>query len=89
MAVNVDVSFLPNVGNHLVALRIAMDALVRDGTYIQAMGGATFLEGAPFSLLEGDAAAIVNTVGSVTSTNPVVQAVYLFLSECVTFTGGS
>lgn len=89
MAVNVDVSFLPNIGNHLVALRIAMDALVRDGTYLQAMGGATFLEGAPFSLLSDDATAIVNTVGSVTADNPVVQQVYLFLSECVTLTGGS
>jgi hypothetical protein len=88
MAVNVDVQFLPNIGNHLVALRVAMDALVRDGTYINAMGGAALFEAAPFNLLSGDAQFIATNIGAVTADNSVVESVYAFLEACVGLTGG-
>lgn len=91
MAVNVPNpgSYFQQLGTDLVNLRNALDALVRDATYLNAMGGAAFLEAAPFNLSATDAAAVANTIGAVTSTNTTVEAIQSFLASAVPLTGGS
>lgn len=91
MAVNVPNpgAYLANLGNHLVALREAIQDLVQDGTYLNAMGGTAFLEAAPFSLDAQDAQLIVGTIGSVTADNATVEAIETFLLSAVTITGGN
>jgi hypothetical protein len=90
MAVNVPNpgSYLAQLGNDLVALRIAINNLVRDAEYLNAMGGAAFLEAAPFSLSTTDAANIANVIGVVTSTNTTVEAINSYLDSGVILTGG-
>lgn len=90
MAVNI-----PNPGNYeqqlgadIVLLRQAINNLLRDGAYLNAMGGAAFLEAAPFSLSAADATTIVNTIGGVTPANATVQAIEAFLTAAITLTGG-
>lgn len=82
-------SYYAQLGQHLVDLQRAIDNLVADATYINAMGGAAFLEAAPFSLDANDAQLIVGTVGAVTSTNPVVLQIQSFLESAVQLTGGN
>ena len=90
MAVN-----LPNPGNyqqqlgaHLIALREAINDLVQDGVYLNAMGGAAFLEAAPFNMSTADATNIANIIGAVTPTNAVVVSINNYLTSAVTLTGG-
>jgi hypothetical protein len=91
LAVNVPnpATYLANLGQHLVNLRSAINALVQDGEYLNAMGGAAFLEAAPFSLDTTDAAFIASNIGSVTSTNSTVEAIDSFLTATITLTGGN
>ncbi len=81
--------YLSQIGNHLVALRVAIDALVQDATYLNAMGGAAFLQAAPFNLLAADATFIANQIGIVTPANSTVQAIDNFLANTVSLTGGA
>jgi hypothetical protein len=76
------------LGNDLVALRVAIDNLVRDANYVNAMGGAAFFEAAPFNLPTADATALAGAIGAVTSTNPTVTAINTFLNANVALTGG-
>lgn len=87
---------LPNPGNyyaqlgqHLVDLQRAIDNLVKDATYLNAMGGAAFLEAAPFSLDTNDAVFIANSIGAVTANNATVVAINNFLASTVQLTGGN
>lgn len=91
MAVNVPNpgSYLSQLGQHVVDLQSAIDNLVADGTYLNAMGGAAFLEAAPFNLSAGDAALIESTIGAVTATNSVVEQINAFITSAVTLTGGN
>lgn len=82
-------TYFQTVGTHLVALREAMNDLTQDGKYLNAMGGATFLEGAPFNLSAADATAFANTIGAVTPSNATVTAVYNFLDSAISLTGGN
>lgn len=81
-------AYLGQLGQDIVNLRRALDALLTDGAYLNAMGGATFLEAAPFNLSAADAATYVNTIGAVTPTNATVVAIQNFLNSAVTITGG-
>lgn len=91
MAVNVPNpgTYFSTVGQHLVALREALNDLVQDGEYLNAMGGATFLEAAPFSLSTTDATNFATIIGAVTSTNTTVEAIQSFLTSAITLTGGN
>ena len=81
-------SYIGQLGNHLVALREAINDLVQDATYLNAMGGATFLEAAPFSMNATDAQFVATTIGAVTPTNPTVVAINNYLASAVTLTAG-
>lgn len=81
-------TYFIQIGQDIVNLRNAIDALVKDGAYLTAMGGASFLEAAPFSLSTADATAIANVITAVTPTNPTVEAIEAFLASAVTLTGG-
>ncbi len=90
MAVN-----LPNPGNYqqklgadVVALRVALQALINDAAYLNAIGGAATLEAAPFNLAAADATLIMSTVGAVTPTNTVVQSIQAFLVQTEPLWGG-
>lgn len=90
MAVNLpnSGSYLAQIGQDLVNLRIALDNLLRDGAYINAMGGAAFFEAAPFNMTAADATALANAIGAVTPSNPTVTAIENFLNSAVAFTAG-
>jgi hypothetical protein len=90
MAVNVPNpgNYVANLGQHLVALRLAINELVQDGTYLNAMGGAAFLEAAPFNFSPADATNIATIIGAVTPQNATVQAINTYLNSAVTLTGG-
>lgn len=90
MAVNVPNpgSYLSQLGQHLVNLREALNDLVQDAEYLNAIGGTAFLEGAPFNLTAADAQLIMNTVGQATSANTTVVSINNFLASAVTLTGG-
>lgn len=81
-------SYFAQLGQHLVNLREAINDLVQDGTYLNAMGGAAFLEAAPFNLSTADATTVANIIGAVTSTNATVVAIDNYLNSAVTLTGG-
>lgn len=91
MAVNVPNpgNYQQQLGNHIVALREAISDLTQDGVYLNAMGGAAFLEAAPFNMSATDATNIVNIIGAVTPQNATVQAINAFLTGAVTITGGN
>lgn len=81
--------YISQLGNDLVALRVALDNLLRDSAYLNAVGGATFLQAAPFNMSATDAAAWVATIGAVTPANTTVQAIQAFLNSAVPLTGGA
>jgi hypothetical protein len=91
MAVNVPNPgiYLAQIGQHLVNLREAINDLVQDGTYLNAMGGAAFLEAAPFNMAATDAQLYISTIGAVTATNSVVESINSFLTSAVALTGGN
>lgn len=80
--------YFANLGTHAVALREALQNLLNDAAYLQAMGGAAFLQAAPFSLAPADAAAIVATIGAVTPSNSVVQQIQAFIANTEFLWGG-
>lgn len=82
-------AYFGTIGNHLVALREALNDLLQDAKYINAMGGAAFLQGPPFNLSPTDATNFANTIGSVTSANTTVQAIQAYLDSAVGYTGGN
>ena len=90
MAINVPNPgiYFSTLGAHAVAFREALQDLLNDAAYLQAMGGATFLEAAPFSLSAADAAVVVNTIGAVIPTNPTVEAIQAFLASTEPLWGG-
>lgn len=90
MAVNVPNpgSYVAQLGQHLVNLRSAINDLATDGVYLNAMGGAAFLEGPPFNFAPADAQNIANIIGAVTPANTTVQAINAYLASAVTLTGG-
>jgi hypothetical protein len=81
-------NYFQQLGNDIVALRDAINALLRDSAYLTAMGGATFLEGAPFNLSAADATAVANLITAVTPTNSTVVAIQNYVNSAVTLTGG-
>ena len=90
MAVNVPNPglYFQQIGAHLIALREAINDLTQDGVYLNAMGGAAFLEAAPFNMSTADATNIANIIGAVTPTNATVEAINAYLASAVTLTGG-
>lgn len=81
-------SYIAQLGQHLVNLREAINDLTQDGVYLNAMGGAAFLEAAPFSLSAADAASVAAIIGGVTPANTTVEAINTYLASAVTLTGG-
>jgi len=81
--------YFQQLGQDLVNLRIALDALIRDAAYLNAMGGAAFLEAAPFNLSATDAVAVAGAIGAVTPTNAAVVAIQAFLTSAIPLTGGN
>jgi hypothetical protein len=71
-----------------VNLREAINDLTQDGTYLNAMGGAAFLEAAPFNMDAADAQNVASIIGAVTPTNSTVEAINTYLASAVTLTGG-
>lgn len=90
MAVNVPQApaYLAQLGAHIVALRSAINNLVQDATYLNAMGGAAFLQAAPLSIPQADAAFIAGLIGAVTPANSTVQDINAFITTAVSLTGG-
>ena len=80
--------YIAQLGTDIVALRVAIDNLIRDATYLNAVGGAAFLEAAPFNMSPADATLWANTIGAVTPNNATVQAIEAFLASAVPLTGG-
>jgi hypothetical protein len=91
MAVNVPNagSYLAQLGQHVVDLREAIDNLIQDGTYLNAMGGAAFLEAAPMSIDATDAQFIATNIGAITPTNATVEAILAFITTVTPLTGGN
>lgn len=81
-------SYLLQLGSDLVALRNALNDLIRDASYVNAMGGATLFENPPFNMAAADATNLANTIGAVTPANPTVQAIQNFLNGAIPLTGG-
>jgi hypothetical protein len=81
-------NYVAQLGQHLVNLREAINDLVQDGVYLNAMGGAAFLEAAPMNFATADATNITNIIGAVTPTNATVEAINAYLASAVTLTGG-
>lgn len=81
-------SYLASIGSHIVALREAMADLAQDADYLNAMGGATFLQAAPFSMPPSDANMVATIVGAATGGNSVVQSINAFIESAVPLTGG-
>lgn len=82
-------TYYAQLGQHLVDLQSAINNLVQDANYINAMGGAAFFEAAPFSLDTNDATFIANSIGAVTATNSTVEAINSFLASTIQLTGGN
>ena len=81
--------YFQQIGNDVVALRVALNDLIRDAKYINAVGGAAFFQAAPFNLSAADAQQLASVIGAVVPTNPTVIAVQAFLDSAETLTGGS
>ena len=81
-------SYLLQLGNDCKALRDALQNLINDAAYLNAIGGAATLEAAPFSIDATDAQAIMNTVGIVTPGNATVQAIEAFVATTEFLWGG-
>lgn len=90
MAVNVPNPglYFALLGQHCVALREAVQDLLNDAAYLNAMGGATFLEAAPFNLAAADATAIMNTIGAVSPAASVVTEIQNFIESTEPLWGG-
>lgn len=89
MAVNVPepTSYLTNLGQVITTLRNAFsgnEGIVNANEYLSAMGGAAFLQAAPFSLTAQDAAAVVAAVGNLANQPALVTA----LNNSQTIWGG-
>ncbi len=91
MAINVPNpgNYYTQLGQHCTAFRDALNNLLNDAAYLQAMGGTAFLEAAPFNLAAGDAATVMNTVGAVTPNNGVVQTLQQFIASTEPLWGGA
>jgi hypothetical protein len=90
MAVNLPnpALYLSMLGQDCKALRVALQDLINDAAYLNAIGGAATLEAAPFSLSAADATAIMNTIGTVTPANATVQAIQAFIASTEFVWGG-
>jgi hypothetical protein len=91
MAVNVPNpgSYMGLLGGHCTAFRDALNNLINDAAYLQSMGGATFLEAAPFNLSPTDAAVVMSTIGVVTPTNTTVVTLQAFIASTEPLWGGN
>lgn len=81
-------SYMQKLSSDIVALRTALQNLINDAGYLNAQGGATFLEAAPYSLSAADATLIMATIGAVVPTNSVVIALQAFLVQTESLWGG-
>lgn len=81
--------YFQTLGAHATAFRDALKNLLNDAAYLNAMGGAAFLEAAPFSLSAADAQQVVNTIGAVVPANATVQAVQAFIASTEFIWGGA
>jgi len=90
MAVNVPNPGLyqQQLGNHVTAFRNALQTLINDAAYLNAMGGAAFLTSA-MGISADDATAIVNSIGGVTPGNATVQALNNWISGTQFLWGGN
>lgn len=91
MAVNVPNpgNYFGNLGQHVVTFREALHVLLNDAAYLNAMGGAAFLQAAPFSLSAADAQAVMSTIGAVVPGNSTVQALQAFIAQTEPLWGGA
>lgn len=79
MAVNVPNpgSYFADIAARITAIRDAFQGshgIVNANAYLTAMGGATFLEAAPFSLSTNDANAVVAALGNLANQPALVTA---------------
>jgi hypothetical protein len=81
-------AYQQQLGQHAVALRDALQALLNDAAYINSMGGQTFLTGA-LGLAPADATTIMSTIGAVTPASTVVQQVQAFIVSTQPLWGGN
>lgn len=81
-------TYFGDLGAHLVAFRDSLQRLINDAAYLNAAGGAAFLQAAPFNLTTTDAQLVVSTVGAVTPANSVVQQIQAFLASTEPLWGG-
>lgn len=90
MAINVPNpgAFESQLGQHITQFRDALQALINDAEYLTAMGGATFLEAAPFSMAAADAQMVMGTVGVITPNNATVASLQAFLATTQPLWGG-
>lgn len=90
MAINVPNpgAFESMLGQHVTQFRDALQALINDAAYLTSMGGAAFLEAAPFSMTAQDAQVVMNTIGTVTPSNPTVATLQAFIGTTEPLWGG-
>lgn len=89
MAVNVPNTsvYTSQLGQHCTAFRDALQALLNDAAYLNAMGGTSFLE-TTLGIDATDAQEIVNVVGAVTPSNTTVQAIQGWINSTEFLWGG-
>lgn len=78
-------AYLAKLGNDITNLRDAYQTVLDDNTYLTDMGGAPFLQAAPFNFSSGDAAAWIAAFGNFASLPALVTAIN---NSVVTWGGG-
>lgn len=90
MAVNVPNPglYVQQLGSHATAFRDSLQALLNDAAYLNAQGGASFLQNS-LGMAPADATAVVTVIGAVIPSNTTVQAVQAFIASTEFLWGGN
>jgi hypothetical protein len=85
-------NYQQQLGQHCVDARKAMQQLLTDCVYVNAMGGAAFLTGdisaGGMGISAPDAAIIMATIGSLTPDSADVQQIQALIAGTATLWGG-
>jgi hypothetical protein len=83
--------YVQGLGEHLTQFRNALQQLLNDAAYLNAMGGTAFLEAAypaGIGLAAADAATVENAISIVVPSNSTVQAIQAYLASTEQLWGG-
>lgn len=68
-------SYIGKLGQDIANLRDAYNRVVGDNTYLTQMGGAAFLQAAPFNFSAGDATAWIAAFGNFANSSQMQTAI--------------